>query len=117
MADLGVTKTHRRPHVSDDNPYSESHFRTLKYMPGFPERFSLQNARDCSPEFFAWYNEEHRHSGLGLLSPAVVHYRLAPAAIGAEVSNAALKYGTSDSTMETSARAILKMCGQPINHE
>jgi putative transposase len=82
MADLGITKTHSRPHVSDDNPYSESHFRTLKYRPGFPERFgSLQDARSFSQEFFAWYNDEHRHSGLGLLSPAVVHYGLAPQAI------------------------------------
>ncbi len=82
MADLGVTKTHSRPHVSDDNPYSESHFRTLKYRPGFPDRFgSLPDARAFSQEFFAWYNEEHRHSGLGLLSPAVVHHGLAPAAI------------------------------------
>jgi putative transposase len=74
MADLGITKTHSRPHVSDDNPYSESHFRTLKYRPGFPDRFFSQ-------EFFAWYNDEHRHSGLGLLSPAVVHHGLAPEAI------------------------------------
>jgi putative transposase len=82
MADLGVTKTHSRPHVSDDNPYSESHFRTLKYRPGFPERFGcLQDARAFSQEFFSWYNNEHRHSGLGLLSPAVVHYGLAPEAI------------------------------------
>ena len=81
MADLGITRTHSRPHVSDDNPYSESHFRTLKYRPGFPERFgSLQDARSFSQEFFAWYNEEHRHSGLGLLSPAVVHHGLAPEA-------------------------------------
>jgi putative transposase len=78
MADLGITKTHSRPHVSDDNPYSESHFRTLKYRPGFPERFgSLQDARSFSQEFFTWYNHEHRHSGLGLLSPAVVHHGLA----------------------------------------
>ena len=82
MADLGITKTHSRPHVSDDNPYSESHFRTLKYRPGFPERFgSLQDSRAFSQEFFAWYNNEHRHSGLGLLPPAVVHHGLAPAAI------------------------------------
>jgi putative transposase len=82
MADLGITKTHSRPHVSDDNPYSESHFRTLKYRPGFPERFgSVQDARGFAQGFFHWYNEEHRHSGLGLLSPAVVHYGLAPAAI------------------------------------
>jgi putative transposase len=82
MADLGITKTHSRPHVSDDNPYSESHFRTLKYRPGFPDRFGcLQDARSFSQEFFSWYNNEHRHSGLGLLSPAVVHYGLAPEAI------------------------------------
>jgi putative transposase len=69
MADLGITKTHSRPHVSDDNPYSESHFRTLKYRPGFPDRFGcLQDARSFSQEFFSWYNNEHRHSGLGLLS-------------------------------------------------
>jgi putative transposase len=77
MADLGITKTHSRPHVADDNPYSESHFRTLQYRPGFPERFgSLQDARSFSQEFFAWYNDEHRHSGLGLLSPAVVSLRI-----------------------------------------
>jgi putative transposase len=82
MADLGVTKTHSRPHVSDDNPYSESHFKTLKYRPGFPERFgSIQDARAFCLDFFAWYNEDHRHSGLGLLAPAVVHYGLATAAI------------------------------------
>jgi transposase InsO family protein len=82
MADLGVTKTHSRPHVSDDNPYSESHFRTLKYRPGFPERFgSLQDARAFAQEFFVWYNEEHRHSGIGLLAPAVLHHGLAPAVI------------------------------------
>jgi putative transposase len=82
MADLGITRTHSRPHVSDDNPYSESHFRTLKYRPGFPERFgSLQYARSFSQEFFAWYNNEHRHSGLGLLSPAVVHHGLASQAV------------------------------------
>jgi putative transposase len=82
MADLGITKTHSRPHVSDDNPYSESHFRTLKYRPAFPERFgSLQDARSFSQDFFAWYNDEHRHSGLGLLSPTVVHHGLAHEAI------------------------------------
>jgi len=82
MADLGGTKTHSRPHVSDDNPYSESPFRTLKYRPGFPERFgSLPDARAFCQEFFAWYNEEHRHSGRGLLCPAGVHHGLAPAAI------------------------------------
>jgi putative transposase len=75
LADLGVTKTHSRPHVSDDNPYSESQFRTMKYRPEFPDRFGcIQDSRAFSPGFFRWYNEEHRHSGLALLTPAMVHY-------------------------------------------
>ncbi len=75
LADLGVTKTHSRPHVSDDNPYSESQFRTMKYRPEFPDRFGcIQDSRAFSQGFFRWYNEEHRHSGLGLLTPTMVHY-------------------------------------------
>jgi putative transposase len=75
LADLGVTKTHSRPHVSNDNPYSESQFRTLKYRPEFPDRFGcIQDSRAFGQGFFRWYNEEHRHSGLGLLTPAMVHY-------------------------------------------
>jgi len=75
LADLGVTKTHSRPHVSDDNPFSESQFRTLKYRPEFPDRFGcIQDSRAFCQGFFRWYNEEHRHSGLGLLTPAMVHY-------------------------------------------
>ena len=74
LANLGVTKTHSRPHVSDDNPYSESHFKTLKYMPKFPDRFGcLQDARAHLREFFAWYNEEHHHSGIEMLTPAQLH--------------------------------------------
>jgi putative transposase len=76
LADLGVTKTHSRPHVSDDNPYSESHFRTMKYRPEFPDRFGcIQDSRAFSQGFFRWYNQEHRHSGLALLTPAMVHYQ------------------------------------------
>ena len=75
LADLGVTKTHSRPHVSDDNPFSESQFRTLKYRPEFPDRFGcIQDSRAFCQSFFPWYNEEHRHSGVGLLTPAMVHY-------------------------------------------
>ena len=75
LADLGVTKTHSRPHVSDDNPYSESQFRTMKYRPEFPDRFGcIQDSRAFSRGFFRWYNEEHRHSGVGLLTPAMVHH-------------------------------------------
>ena len=78
LADLGVTKTHSRPHVSDDNPYSESHFRTLKYRPKFPDRFgSIQDARAFCQRFFPWYNDEHHHSGIGLLTPATLHFGLA----------------------------------------
>ena len=74
LADLGVTKSHSRPHVSNDNPYSESQFKTLKYRPGFPDRFaSIEEARTFCQDFFRWYNTEHRHSGIGLLPPAVVH--------------------------------------------
>jgi putative transposase len=82
LADLGVTKTHSRPHVSNDNPYSESQFKTMKYRPGFPERFgSIQDARAWARPFFQWYNHEHHHSGLGLLTPVTVHYGQAQAVL------------------------------------
>ena len=75
LADLGITKTHSRPYVSNDNPFSESHFKTLKYCPGFPDHFgSLADARLWCRDFFAWYNHEHHHSGIALLTPADVHY-------------------------------------------
>ncbi len=74
LVDLGVVKSHSRPQVCDDNPYSEAHFKTLKYRPGFPDRFgSLADARAWSRSFFRWYNEDHYHTGLGLLTPAAVH--------------------------------------------
>jgi len=74
LADLGVAKTHSRPQVSNDNPFSEAQFRTLKYRPDFPERFaSIQHAREHCVDFFAWYNDEHRHSGLALMTPRDVH--------------------------------------------
>jgi len=80
LADLGVTKTHSRPHVSNDNPFSEAHFKTLKYSPLFPERFgSIADARTFGQAFFRWYNDEHQHSGLGFFTPAVVHFGQAPA--------------------------------------
>ena len=75
LSDLGVTKTHSRPHVSNDNPFSESQFKTLKYRPEFPERFgSIEDARAFCGDFFRWYNTEHRHSGIALLTPETVHY-------------------------------------------
>jgi putative transposase len=75
LADLGVTKTHSRPHTSDDNPFSEAQFKTLKYRPGFPARFgSIEEARSFCQGFFPWYNQEHHHAGIGLLTPHVVHH-------------------------------------------
>lgn len=75
LADLGVTKTHSRPHVSNDNPYSESQFKTMKYRPDFPDRFTcIEESRAFCRPFFGWYNAQHRHSGLGLITPEAVHY-------------------------------------------
>ena len=74
LSDLGVTKTHSRPHVSDDNPFSEAQFKTLKYRPDFPERFGcIQDAKAFCRDFFGWYNNVHYHSGLNWLTPAMVH--------------------------------------------
>jgi putative transposase len=74
LVDLGVTKTHSRPHVSNDNPYSEAQFKTLKYRPQFPERFdSLEEARIFCEAFFVWYNTAHHHSGIAMLTPEIVH--------------------------------------------
>jgi putative transposase len=75
MADLGVTKSHSRPHCSNDNPYSEAQFKTLKYRPEFPDRFgSVEDARAFCRRFFGWYNHDHRHSGIGYHTPADVHH-------------------------------------------
>lgn len=74
LADLGVTKAHSRPHSSDDNPFSEVRFKTLKYRPDFPQRFgSIEDVRAFCRVFFRWYNQEHHHSGIGLLTPWMVH--------------------------------------------
>jgi putative transposase len=82
LADLGASKTHSRPQVSNDNPFSEAQFKTLKYRPQFPERFgSLEDARAFCVEFFDWYNHHHYHSGLALLTPATVHYGEAAAVL------------------------------------
>jgi len=82
LADLGVSKTHSRPHVSDDNPFSESQFKTLKYRPCFPERFgSIEDAQGFCRGFFRWYNHEHRHHGIALLTPVQVHQRRADAVL------------------------------------
>jgi transposase InsO family protein len=75
LADLGVTKSHSRPHTSNDNPFSESHFKTMKYQPQFPQRFGcIQDAKTFCRSFFAWYNQNHHHAGIGLMTPDQVHY-------------------------------------------
>jgi putative transposase len=80
LADLGVLKTHSRPYTSTDNPYSEAHFKTLKYRPEFPDRFqNLEQARTFCRDFFDWYNHQHRHSGIGLMTPAAIHHGQAQA--------------------------------------
>jgi len=84
LATLGITKSHSRPHVSDDNPFSESQFKTLKYRPDFPDRFaSYEQALEFCGEFFHWQNHEHHHWGLGLLTPATVHCGQAGAVLAA----------------------------------
>ena len=78
LADLGVTKSHSRPHTSNDNPFSESLFKTCKYQPEFPDRFgSIQDAKAFCRRFFNWYNEDHHHHGIGLMTPNQVHFGLA----------------------------------------
>ena len=75
LSDLGVTKSHSRPHVSNDNPFSESNFKTLKHRPDFPERFgSIEHSRSFCGDFFPWYNDEHHHSGIAMLTPSDLHY-------------------------------------------
>jgi len=80
LATLGVVPSHSRPHVSNDNPFSEAQFKTLKYRPDFPDRFgSPEHGRSFCGDFFPWYNTEHHHVGLGLYTPHDVHYGLAEA--------------------------------------
>jgi putative transposase len=93
LADLGITKTHSRPHVSNDNPFSEAQFKTLKYRPAFPPRFgSIQDARAHCHVFFGWYNTQHHHSGLGLLTPADVHHGVAEQRVAARAAVLATAY-------------------------
>jgi putative transposase len=93
LADLGVTKTHSRPHTSNDNPYSEAQFKTLKYRPDFPTSFgSLADARAFCQRFFTWYNTEHYHSGIGYNHPIDVHYGRAHAVRDARADVLAAAY-------------------------
>lgn len=80
LADLGVAKSHSRPHTSNDNPFSEAHFKTLKYQPQFPKRFgSIEDAKAFCRAFFTWCNRDHHHAGIGLMTPDQVHYGQADA--------------------------------------
>ena len=80
LIDLEVTKSHSRPYVSDDNPFSEAQFKTLKYRPDFPQRFGcIEDARTHCQVFFPWYNDRHRHSGIGYMTPAALHHGQAQA--------------------------------------
>ncbi len=95
FSDLGVTKTHSRPHVSNDNPYSEAQFKTLKYCPAYPDRFGgLEDARLFCHDFFTYYNAQHRHSGLGLMTPESVHYGYAEQILAARRDTLHAAYGT-----------------------
>jgi len=93
LASLGVTKSHSRPYVSDDNPFSEAHFKTLKYRPDFPERFaSVEHARAFLGPFFSWYNLEHHHDALALLTPHDVHHGLVSERLAQRASVLAAAY-------------------------
>ena len=109
LADLGVTQSHSRPHVSNDNPYSEAQFKTLKYRPGFPRRFdSIEAARAHCQDFFGWYNDQHRHGGLGLHTAADIHYGRAAA-----VQPAAPGYSPAPTTPTQNASSASPRLRQP----
>ena len=95
LADLAVTKTHSRPHVSNDNPFSESQFKTMKYRPEFPDRFgSQEHGLSFCRSYFDWYNTRHHHSGLGFLTPAQVHHGLLDGALAHRQSVLSRAYAT-----------------------
>lgn len=96
LADLGVTKSHSRPHCSNDNPFSEAQFKTLKYRPDFPNTFgSLEHARTFCASFFRWYNQAHRHSGIGMHTPFDVHYGHADTVRQARATTLTAAYATN----------------------
>ena len=107
LADLGVTKSHSRPHTSNDNPFSEAHFKTLKYQPEFPERFGcIEDAKDFCRRFFAWYNQDHHHAGIGLMTPDQVHY-------GQADDIHAARQRTLDHAFSTNPKRFVKKPPQP----
>jgi putative transposase len=103
LADLGVTQSHSRPHVSNDNPFSESQFKTFKYRPDFPGRFAaIEAARAHCQVFFAWYNHDHRHSGIGLHTPADLHHGRAAAVRRARAATLTAAYAAHPERFTTS---------------
>jgi putative transposase len=116
MADLAITKSHSRPHVSDDNPFSESHFKTLKYRPDFPGRFSgFEAAHAHAREFFDWYNGQHRHSGIAYLAPADVHHGRAGELIAARQRVLDAAFAAHPERFQRPPRAALLPPGVWIN--
>jgi len=96
LAELGVTRSHNRPHTSNDNPFSESHFKTLKYQPRFPQRFGcIEDAKSFCRRFFDWYNQDHHHAGIGLMTPDQVHYGQADAVHAARQQTLELAFRTN----------------------
>ncbi len=96
LADLGVTKSHSRPHTANDNPFSEAHFKTLKYQPEFPQRFGcIEDAKAFCRHFSTWYNQDHHHAGIGLMTPDQVHYGQANAVHAARQQILARAYQTN----------------------
>ena len=93
LISLGVTKSHSRPHVSNDNPFSESQFKTMKYQPDFPDRFGCyEDGLSHCRQFFDWYNDDHYHSGIGLITPASLHYGQASKIVASRQSTLHLAY-------------------------
>ncbi|HEY7803272.1 MAG TPA: integrase core domain-containing protein [Orrella sp.] len=110
LVDLDVAKSHSRPYTSDDNPFSESQFKTMKYRPDFPERFgSLEDARAHCQAFFDWYNNQHRHSGIGYMTPHSVHYGQAQALL-------ATRQATLDAAFSATPNRFkgIRPCQQPL---
>jgi putative transposase len=112
LADLGITKTHSRPYTSDDNPFSESQFKTLKYRPDFPQRFGcIEDARQFCQSFFRWYNKEHRHTGINLLTPEAVHHGLAEQILKARGNVLSAAYEANPERFVNGAPSIKQLPG------
>jgi putative transposase len=107
LVDLGVLKSHSRPHTSNDNPFSEAHFKTLKYQPEFPKKFeTIEQARDFCRRFFSWYNQDHHHAGIGLMTPDQIHFGQAEAVYAA-------RQETLDAAFQKTPERFVRMSPKP----